>query len=386
VVAYPQITQYADQDPALQAGLTGTTGITALTAALANRDAARVDIPVIGDSITEGQGATTWAGTWIQQANRAIRAAYPTTANLATGGQGFIPLVKTGETTYTWPVTVASGTNPADYSPVDLGPVRYCQQLYGTCSFTWTAPAGTTSVKIMYYDTAQAGTFTWKINAGGTTTITNAGTAADILSAGITITSGQVLTVAWASGNVYIDGIVHYAGDETSGVTFSECGHFGWNSSATPPSGWNAPETFSLNWAQCYGAFSPSALGIMLGINDANTGNLTAAQFQAALGAFIATLRGESALASLPVLLFIPYQPEETFQDSAGWPAYAQAIRGAAAVAVNTHVIDLNYRLPTVASAFGGGTYGSLYADAFHPSNLGHALVGEIAAAGVRVG
>jgi len=41
-------------------------------------------------------------------------------------------------------------------------------------------------------------------------------------------------------------------------------------------------------------------------------------------------------------------------------------------------VIDLNYRMPSIASDFDGG---ELYADTLHPSNLGHALIGGIAAA-----
>lgn len=373
---FPYGVQYPDQLPALEHGLTSGAGITSLYAAVANRNAARVDIPVIGDSITEGQGATAFTSRWIAQANRATRAAYPTTANGASGGQGFIPMMTTGETSYTWPVALASGG--ASLEPFDLGPVRASAHVFGAASWTWTAPTGTTSVRVMYFDAGVPGSFTYRVGSGSTTTVTSAGTAAEAVTASITITGGQVLTIAWASGDAFIDGIVHYAGDENSGVTFHGCGHFGW---ATTD--WNTAEVDDLNWAQCYAAFpGPAALAIMLGTNDAVS--LTAADFAAGLATLTATVRGSAdALAGLPLILVIPYQPDEAVADPGGWAAYAAAARSAAAAdPVGAIVIDLNYRLPPVASGFDGG---ALYADTVHPTNLGHALIGEIAAAGPRI-
>lgn len=373
---FPYGVQYPDQLPALEHGLTAGAGITSLYAAIANRNAARVDIPVIGDSITEGQGATVFADRWIAQANRAMRAACPTTANGAAGGIGFIPLTATGETSYTWPVTLATGG--ASLEPFDLGPVRASAHAFGAVSWTWTAPAGTSSVRIMYFDAAVPGSFTYKIGAGGTTTVNSAGTAAEAVTASIAITSGQVLTIAWASGDVFIDGLVHYAADEASGVTFHGCGHFGW---ATTD--WNTAEVDALNWAQCYAAFpDPAALAILLGVNDAIS--LTAADFAAGLTTLIATVRGSAdALAGLPLILVIPYQPDEVLADPGGWAAYAAAVRSVAAADLTGAIVaDLNYRLPAVAS---GWDDGELYTDTVHPTNLGHALIGEIIAAGPRI-
>src|SRR5712692_6764397 len=79
------VTSFADQQPGNELGLLGASGITALAASIANRNNVRVDIPVIGDSVLH-HGATSYANGCVQQANRAIRAKYPTTANGSAGG------------------------------------------------------------------------------------------------------------------------------------------------------------------------------------------------------------------------------------------------------------------------------------------------------------
>jgi lysophospholipase L1-like esterase len=372
------ITPYPDQQQASTFGLVSSGGLTGLYAAIANRNNARVDIPVIGDSITEGQGAATAGGRWIAQANRAIRARYPTTANLAAGGTGYIALQSGGVTTFTWPFTLASGT----FTPIALGPTRRAPNMSTTISYTWTAPAGTTSVRIVYFDAAVAGSFTWKIGAGGTTAITNGSTGDGALSASIPITSGQVLTIAWASGSAFPEGIIHYAGDESSGITFHACGHFGWNS-GTGSLGWQQTGS-GFDWRPAIAAVASAAVGIMLGVNDAQAsgGNFTGTQFAASITALITYLRGNSSLASLPVLLIVPFQPSAALVDPGGWAAYAAAIRSVAAATASCAVIDLNYRMPSAASGFNGG---ALYFDSLHPSSLGHALIGEVAAAGIKI-
>ena len=377
---------YPDQEPALAHALTGTTGITSLLAAIANRNNARVDIPVIGDSFTEGMGATAFTSRYIAQLNRAIRAYYPTTVNGSSGGLGFIPIQVSQpnpESTYTWPVTQTAGS----VTSCDLGPIRNATLAWDTATFTWTAPTGTTSVQIMYYD-GPAGTFTWQIDSGSTTTITQTNTAVDLLTSSIPITGGQVLTIAYASGAaIVIDGLLHFAGDESAGITFHGCGHGGFNSGAGT-SGWNLPETIGgLNWAQCYNLFSPAAVAIMLGGNDARSSPspvgtpVSAAQFQANMLALIALLRAQTGLASVPLLLFTQYEINATFV-SGSWAPYVQAIRNVQAATPNSVIIDFNYRMPPVVSNFDNGAF---YYDNFHPSNLGHALMGEIIAAGLRV-
>lgn len=376
---------YGDQLGAIGNGLVSGAGITGLYAAIANRNDARVNIPVIGDSVTEGQGATDFNHRWIQQANRAIRYQYVTDA-LFTGAAhnnslGFIPIASTGANSLAWPITQTVGT----FSPFLIGPVRNCAQVTAAASFTFTAPDSTTSVQIMYFDAGVAGSFTYQVNSGSPVTVTSASTGVDTLTGSISMAPGDVLTISWVSGTVFLDGIIHYTGDENSGVTFHGCGRFGWAAGiASDTFSWNQSLESGFNWNIGMQALSPSAIGIMLGINDANAGgsNYTASQFQANVETLITYLRSDSPMANIPILLIVPYQPNRATADTGGWAAYTEAIRSVAAADVASFVIDLNYRMPTVASNWQGGT---LYADTVHPSDLGHALIGEIVAAGLRI-
>lgn len=372
---------YPDQIPSVQCGLQGLAGYTALQVAIANRNNARLDIPVIGDSITEGRGVTAITARYIAQANRAIRTMYPTTAGGSVGGQGFIPLVNTGVVTYTWPIVNATGTWAAAGT---MGPVREGVALSSLCTFTWTAPTGTTSVNILHYDFGDAAVWSYKVAAGTAVNVTQNTSNGELVTASIPITSGQLLTIAWVSGYAVVEGIVHYAGDETAGITFHGCGHNGWQAGqVTDINGWNyVPAGGSPLWAKSIANLIPGAgaLGINLGAVDSTY--YDGPQFQANVLALIALLRGLPALASLPILLFQIYQVEGTWADPNGWPAYLTAIRNVAAQTPNCHVIDLNCRMPSTASNWMGG---ELYYDTFHPNNLGSALIGEIFAAGVQI-
>ena len=382
--------QAGDQFIALARGLNAGAGLTSLQAAIANRNSARCDIVLIGDSVTEGQGASLFANRWAAVANQAFRKAYPTTANGSGGGLGFIPVQTTGANTYTWPIANTAGT-PGFY---DLGPVRgsTITSAAGT-TWTFTAPAGTTSVKIVYFDIGYSGSFTYKVNSGSTTTVSNTSTLQEQVTSSIPMTGGDVLTIVFTTGTgIILDGILHFAGDENSGVTLHGCGHFGWCAGTMASIGWNQPQGASLNWAQAYAhAFPtvPAAIAIMLGINDARVtsvgsgGGRTAAQFASDVQGLLTTIRGAAtALANVPAILVIPYQANETVQDTGGWPAYAAALRAvAAADPVGAMVVDLGYRLPTVAAGYDGGI---LYTDNYHPTDLGHLLSGKIIAGGME--
>lgn len=383
VSSFPYGVQYPDQLPAAEYGTALSAGLTSLMAAVANRDSQRIDIPVIGDSITEGQGASAFTSRWIAKANEAVRQAYPTAAVGSGGGLGFIPFQSTGETSFTWPVSLASGS-VGDI--LDLGPVRQSTGFTTTTAvWHWTAPAGTTGVQIAYYDGSTPGGFTYQVAAGAVVPVANTAALRDALTAVIPITAGQVLTIsATANGNCFITGLLHYAGDENSGITFHGCGHFGWVAGTRVPNGWNQPETFSLNWAQAYVNAFPNtcAIGIMLGINDADTtdANRTAAQFGSDLTGLISTIRGaDSRLASIPLLLINEYQPGITVADPAGWGAYGTAERAVGAAVGHSWVTDLPYRMP---ANNGSAPY---WSDPYHPTNLGHALIGAIVGAGLRI-
>jgi hypothetical protein len=354
-----------------------TGAVQAWPAALAGRNLNPVDFVMLGDSITEGEGSPTFGARWIADVNAAFRARYPNTTTGSAGGIGFIPAASTGSSSFAWPITLASGIT----GQFDLGPVRDVQFIAGAGYWTWTAPPGTTSIRPAYFDGAAAGSFVCKVNGTTVATVSNTLTLADLLGPSIAITSGQVLTIEWASGAVFFDGIVHYAGDESAGVTIHGCGHYGWTSAA-----WTAPENSggNFNWAQAFhGAFpNLAAIGVMLGTNDANVGagNLTAAQFGATIQYLVTTIRGSaSALASIPFFFVLAYQPEVTLADPGGWPAYASALYAAAAAVGNADVLDLSTRMPAVGSAI--ATSAGLYADPVHSLPKANQLIADLVTA-----
>lgn len=373
-----------DQAPARMHGLRGAGGITKTMAALAQADKQLVSIPWIGDSLTAGHGTDGFAAGWAERLALGLRWKY---ARSATGGLGFIPLYysSTG-TTYTWPVVPATGTNPADYQGADVGPVRNAMETYGTCTFTYTAPAGCTSVKIMYFDVNTAGVFSYKVGSGAATNVSNTATGAEILTADIPLTAGQVLTIAWVSGVAVVDGIFQFSGDESAGVQVSPCGNIGWNAS-TGADGWNAAEPNGFDWMQCYAKFPGvvPAIGIMLGANDATT--YTASQFQANLQNFITALRADTSIAALnnstgvDILLGIEPDPTgtQTITDAGGWPAYVAASRAIAVANAHTAVFDFGYRLAGPATDI-DGLYNTTTAPD-HWNDAGAALAGAAGAA-----
>lgn len=360
--AYPVIPEVDDRTAAIVRNFSAANkGVVAFMAAIASRDSASCPVAVIGDSITEGMGATAFTSRYAGQAARALRQRYPTLANGSSGGLGFIPMASTGESTYTWPVTTASGIPGA----ADIGPVRAAATLNGAGSFTFTAPAGTTSVKVMYYNDNSGSQFSYQVNAGAPVTVIASGTVQDgTLTATVPLTPGQVLTVAWVSGTVYLEGLVHYAGDEASGITVHGCGHFGINTA-----GWIAAQAGGIDWRTSIAALAPAAIAVNLGTND-NAAGISGPATQANLLALITFLRGNAALANVPFLVMVP--PACT--------ASAQLwVRGLPLSAGQVQIVDVAYRMPTATLA------PALYFDAVHPDNAGHAFIGEVLAAAIGI-
>lgn len=350
--------------------VSGITPPGTLAQILAQAATQRVDVPVVGDSVTEGHGASSFATRGIAAINSSLRTRFLGTSS---GGLGFTGIQNTGTFSFTWPVTVASGSP----STTDTGPVRTGLTATSACTITWTAPSGTTSVRVMYDNpgSGTAGSFTYKVGSGGTTTVSNSGSAqGGQLTASITITGGQVLTLAWVSGTVHFDGLVHYAGDETAGLTFHGAGRCSWDASTSSPDGWRQA---GEDWRPAVANLQSNGFfGVFLGLNDCNSlqgdGGFTAAQYQANLSALITYIRGNAAFTALQVLLIIPYAPiadgsNLTFKDGS-WPPYRTAALAVAAATANCTVADLTTGMTQPTSAGGDANY----YDGIHPNDTGY--------------
>lgn len=364
--------------------------MSAFGALLATRNEQRVDIPVIGDSLVSGLFASEYSNIWVQQLNQLARAAYPTTANGSGGGLGWIPVNDIGATANVfgsgWPVVDTTGAGPAD-----LGPIRGADLILGGGgSISFTGPAGTTSAQPTYFDATPAGSMAVAKNGVTQYTITNAGTLVDIKAPSVPMADGDVLTITYVSGVCGPTGILHFAGDENSGITFHAMGRAGWTSGTQSGIGWNVPEDEGpgLNWAQGAANSVSNAVGliIMLGGNDGSVaiGDRTAPQYQSDLAALGATYRADSPqLATAPFLYVGEYEGQfRPWADSGGWPAYYPATAAVAAADVNATAFNLAtamiggqlalpsaYTIPFPSQYYAGG--------GGHPNDAGELIIAE---------
>lgn len=344
--------------------------MTGIASAIANRNSQHCWIPIIGDSVTLGQGATAIGSRWASVASATLRSKYPTSANGSGGGVGYLNMTNTSPAlTYTWPVTL---TGTPGWTDTPLGAVRQGWSMSGAGSWSWATPAGTTSVRIMYYATGNGSQITVTGGSGGPVTITDSVAGADgALSVSIPVAGAQTLSIAYTSGpSLFISGAIHYAGDENNGITIHACGHYGWSAASWPGAQGFSGFPFDPSIAALCSA---SALGIFLGINDCQAVN--AATFQANMITLITELQGFSPLGSVPLIIIIPYQPNVSIFGGGSWNSYVTALYNVAGMYSGTTVVDLNANMPSVA------TGGSLYVDTVHPSNSGHALLASIFAA-----
>jgi lysophospholipase L1-like esterase len=343
--------------------------VTTIAQVLATAHGQRVDIPVIGDSVTVGQGADAMSARYAAVLNGLLRSRFPGAGAGSGGGLGFIPLYSTGLTTYTWPVNVTGDT-----STITLGPVRDDSAVGDAATWTWTAPSGSTSVKIMYYNPAIVGSFTYQVGSGSVVTVNNTGAGPNgndgQLTSSIPISGGQVLTISFNTGDIFVAGIVHYAGDENNGVTVHALGHSGWTSD-TSGIGWQQPID-AFDYRPAVSALVPGAgaLGIFLGLNDSWTGgsDASAATFQSTLSSLISLLRGNSTLAALPLLIIGAYEQDRPM--AGAWPGYTSAMQ-AVAGATGAQFVDLSLAMGPVVDDPG------LYADEVHPNDSGHLLIAQ---------
>jgi lysophospholipase L1-like esterase len=335
-------------------------------AALANRDNAGVSIGVLGDSITEGQGATAFDRRWIARLRDSLRARYPTTG-LTGGGRGFIAGVGTGQTTFTWPTTRGGGPTTS----TGFGPKRASLNMGAGTSVTFTL-TGTSCD--LYCFRGTTGVLSVTVDGGTATNVDTTGTALDGIKYRIPLgaAGAHTVVVAYASGgNSRLHGVIEYNGDETKGIQVHDCGHFGWNT-GSGAAGWI--QTGST-WQPSVAALARDLLVIALGTNDGSNG-ITAAQHATNLTTLIAALRAAYTTigATAPPIALVPYGGPSNMAGT--WADYVAAEKALAAADPAMIVLDLSLRLPNAAT----NTVG-LYADGTgHPADRGHGLIGDLVA------
>lgn len=337
-------------------------------ASLANRDFQRFNMVVIGDSLTEGTGATNINFRWTNRLQQRMRYWMPTTG-LPVGGRGYLNWRSTGTATFTWPC-VAAGSPPAQNG---FG-VKQAVADLTSVAMTLTYSLVCTSADIIWTMSpiAGAGWYSW-----------DAGVTKNAFSSSGSTQSGQLtrtiappapgaantLTIGWTSGHVFVSGVIEYNGDENLGIQIHDAGLFG----VTTVS-WLGGGASSLTWPADIAALNPHLFVMFLGSND-QANNLPPTNIPANLLAIMTAIRTHPTNTNVPWMFLVPcgFSGAFTFP----WSQYIAQIK-ATAVANGFPYLDLTQRFPLPGDAL---TYG-LYADTVHWTNKGNSLAGDLIATG----
>lgn len=320
---------------------------------LGGRHTAPCDIVVIGDSYTEGEGATARAFRFVSAFRDRLRAFHPTGG--VAGGANYItanPIIAS------YPKD-PSGSYTSDFR---FGFGKRGVQLAAGTPINFTVSA--TSVRIAWLRDTGTGSFTYSVNGGAATTVNTSGAHADGQTTTITGLSGvsDTVSISLSSGYVIIEGLYVFNGDETRGVRVWESGHFGWTAAdfiATPSGG------TATDWLAHVTNVNPALVVIELGENDAT--KVSAATFQSNMATLIANVR---AACPTPPSIVLVAGPERNNTLIEPWGNYVAALKSIASGDSAIDTLDLTSVLPKVNGAPAGW-----YTDSVHPSNRGHSEI-----------
>lgn len=327
-----------------------STAISRFHAGLANRRTAPCDWVAIGDSITEGEGATARDFRWVTRARDLIRAQYPTAG--VEGGANY----RTAN-----PIVSSYPKDPpgAYTSDTRFGLGKRSVQLAAGTPLVFTEYG--TSFKIGWFRDSGTGSFSYSVDGAAAVTVPTNGThTGEVLTTISGLTPGQhTISISLVSGYVLINGLYVYYGDEAAGIRVYESGHFGWKASdfINTPSGGTATD-----WLTSVNLIQPHLVTIALGANDAVS--QSAATYKTNMQTLITNVK--AAITTAPSIVLIGYGARsDTLTEP--WANYIQAMKDIATADTTVDCLDLTTVLPAVS-----GSPAGWYRDTVHPSNKGH--------------
>lgn len=352
----------------------GTFGVaTTWRHALANVTTTSADIVIIGDSVSEGQGASLYANRYVSKTLALLRANHPVGA---AGGNGYIPPVQL-ENTFTAPWTLAGGASPGfglAERGVELTGVGQTATITQTCS----------SFQIDYVQGGgNTGGFTVTVDGGTPTTVTVSTSgpySVGTYSSGALTAGSHTVQIGWLNTNgafgSWICGGYFFNGDETKGVRTADGDRYGtfttfwstvYGAGAQPGSGF-----INANWIVLPAA--PKLVIINLGLNDYSAG-VSPATVQTNLTTIISainTVHTNNGWRKPSILLIYPYLRTDVASPAFSWASYLpnyQAI--VAADRMNIQLLRLDDGTITQAA-------GTLGGDQVHPTDTGHARIATL--------
>lgn len=334
--------------PALSTAVANYAPLRSWYSALAGRRFDHATVMVVGDSISEADGASTVSAGFVARLGENLRARYGGTGN----GFGYLA-ARYAAVPAMCPLTSTGAALDRSYGPGGRAvQLTAGQRLSGTVTGT--------SVRVLY--ARSSGTFTVTVDGGSSVTVdSSSGVTDGNVSAAVSLgaAGAHSVSVTGATGTVIIDGLLVFNGDESAGVRVLECAHGG-----------NTAQNYvdDANYPSWVTAFAPSLVVFHLGTNEAYQ-NVTPATLQANL----TTLFGRTRAAVSPApALCVVIPPASGENGTTPWSQYADAIRAAATADGHVAVFDLEARMGDDTPASGLMT-----SDNVHPNDRGHAFIAD---------
>jgi lysophospholipase L1-like esterase len=357
---------------AATATLTGSGSVVTATpldrwnTAVAARATAAAKWLFIGDSISEGQGATTKPRRWADLLLAGMRSTY-TTPGVA-GGAGYVPsFYVVGPPDSPWN-SYSSFTGSPTQSNVN-GSLGY-RTAFFTAAGSLTYNLTGTSVDLWW--TGGGGTFSYQVDGGSQINVNTAGTYHTDYRTTVSLGSAGAHTVVirWVSGSIGFSGFTVYNGDETTGIRQYDAARSGAKSADMLIEGGELVKAIQT--------IAPDLVIIELGGNDALQ-SVTAATFGANLQTIVSGILG--SVSPVPSVLLVGiYTPASTVvPPGTVWADYlTQMSNIAASDPTRVAFLNLSLVMPTTDTT-GTGLYST---DGLHPNNTGHRVIaGRVASA-----
>jgi lysophospholipase L1-like esterase len=328
--------------------------------ALAARATTAATVVWIGDSVSEGQDASTKANRWQDIAIGTIRTAYPTTGPTTTGSN-YLPAayaVASPDSTWGTPATT-TGTVGFDGFAADPGYRQYDLSIGATLTYTVTGD----HMDFWYYAGGSSGTLSYKIDGGTAVPIATAGASVVTRVANISPGSSgsHTIVITCSVATSYFCGLTLYNGDSTIGTRSIDFAHSGYKASDFLQD--TTGLTGTLN------TLSPDLVTIELGLNEI-VGNVPAATFNTNLQTLVTLVLGLTKVPSL--LLIATWSPDTSLITPRRWADYIAVMNNVvAANPTKIAMLDLSQVMPQATLA-GTGNY---HTDGVHPNNTGHTLM-----------
>lgn len=318
----------------------------------------------IGDSITEGQGASDLPARWITQCLNLLRSrgGKPTK-----GGAGYL------HAAYYIYGPDSVWTTFLQYNGGSVGGALYIPAIGGAAAasaadpdgMTWTVTG--TSVDLWYVESTAPG-FYYSIDGGTPVLVTPGNNFPTPHKLRISLGASGVHTVdVWQTGTGVMGwcGVTVYDGDENAGVVLIDGGHVA-AFTADPLTTWgNRSSAYDL--MATYVLAAPDVVTLELGVNDWSS-NVPPATAAANL---LVTIQLLQSLPKRPTIwLVAPAAYDDGTTQTYRWTAYLAAMQ---AVAAQTGIGFVD-----VGPVLGSPTNTALFsADQIHPNDAGHALMGQ---------